>query len=156
MPLTIFLPLNYYNATTINELNETLNENDGSLFEWGGWIDYKQKTQVDKLPPEITLIRQRGATPEQLKQIATNGYTTIGAKLTLAEPHHLLTTDISKELLSHIRAGDIIAINIENNIASATELTLQVGQLLKGSGFNLIHVSQLLLEEDKLKIERIE
>lgn len=59
MTLTIFLPFNYYHTTTIKELNETLKENDGSLFEWGGWIDYKQETQVGQLPPEITLIRQR-------------------------------------------------------------------------------------------------
>lgn len=108
------------------------------------------------MPSDVHFLRQQYATPKQLKETAASGLTTIGASLTLTEPHQPFTEQLQQMLKQNIKPGDIIGIDLGHDLVNGTTLIQSMSDYLTTEGFQIIPLTQLLFEEEKLKIERID
>lgn len=155
-PYTIFLPLELLMSSTSRFDTNNDHHATKKLYEWGGLINYKTDTLKTPIPEKIRFLRQLHANTDHLKRSSELKLTSVGATLTFAEPHHTFNNQIKQTLLNNVTPGDIIAIELNQNIVNGTLLTKAINNCLTEEGFNIIPLSQLLFEEEKLKIERIE
>ena len=153
IPVTLFLPVTLLNQHMLTTDAALDSEQIDDLIEWGELINRKKETTFIEVPTNIHFLRQRYATTKQLKETAADGITTIGTSLT--EPHQPFNDQLKQTLNQNIRSGDIIAIDLNRDLVNGTLLIQSMSDYLMAEGYQIIPLSQLLFEEEKLKIERI-
>lgn len=156
IPVTLFLPLTLLNQVRLAKDSLIDLEQVEDLIEWGGLINRKKETASIDVPTDIHFLRQLYVTPKQMKETSASGLTTIGASLTLTEPHQPFNQQLKQMMKQNIRPGDIIAIDLDHDLVNGTVLIQSISDYLKKEGFQIIPITQLLFEEEKLKIERID
>ncbi|WP_143103172.1 hypothetical protein [Halolactibacillus miurensis] len=153
--VTLFLPLDLLKQISFDKATSDRSEELEDLFDWGGLINRKKETTIT-IPDGIHFLRQPYANSNHLKETAESGHTTIGASLTLTEPHQPFNEQLKQTLKQTIRPGDIIAIDLHQDLVNGTFLIQAIGDYLTTEGFQILPLTQLLFEEEKLKIERID
>ncbi len=156
IPVTLFLPLTLLNQVPLVKDSFTDLEQVDDVIEWGGLINRKKETAFTGLPSDVHFLRQLYATPEQMNETAASGLTTIGATLTLTEPHQPFNDQLQQVLKQNIRPGDIIAVDLDHDLVNGIDLIQSMSDYLTTEGFQIIPITQLLFEEEKLKIECID